>query len=173
MVGAGIVKEGVKVVEAFNEGIQFTFGDAAPAVDEAVREFVRSMPLALRCKTARGDILCAHSLPAPYSMQRFDPSVLTRDLTEGDYEPRQGAAHLMVWGRGYDAELIEDLVERWGINLFLLGHEHVPEGVRFVPPCVVVLNSDHNRGVYLPVDLSDPPRPEDAAFLVRPLNSPG
>lgn len=173
MVGAGIVKEGVKVVEAFNEGIHFTFADAAPAVDEAVRDFVRSMPLALRCKTPRGDVLCAHSLPAPYSMQRFDPSVLTRDLTEGDYEPRQGAAHLMVWGRGYDAELIEDLVERWGINLFLLGHEHVPEGVRFVPPCVVVLNSDHNRGVYLPVDLSDPPKPENAAFLVRPLNTPG
>ena len=37
-----------------------------------------------------------------------------RDLTDDDYVPRQGSAHLMVWGRGYDSEQLEDLVERWG-----------------------------------------------------------
>lgn len=162
MAGAGIVKDGVRVVEAFNEGVACVFGDAAADVDAAVKEFVRSMPLALRCHTPRGDILCAHSLPAPWAMQRFDAGVLTRDLTDADYEPRQGAAHLMVWGRGYDAEQIEDLVERWGVTMFILGHEHVDEGARFVPPCAVVLNSDHERGVYLPIDLSDPPRPSEA-----------
>jgi hypothetical protein len=105
-------------------------------------------------------------------MERFDPSILSRDLTEADYEPRRGSAHLMVWGRGYDTELIEDLVERWGINLFILGHEHAENGVRFVPPCVIVLNSDHDRGVYLPIDLSDPPTPEAAAGRVVPLYEP-
>ncbi len=169
MVGAGIVKDGVRVVDAFNDGVACVFGDEASGVDEAIREFVRSMPLALRCRTPKGDILCAHSLPAPYSMQRFDPTVLSRDLTDNDYEPRQGSAHLMVWGRGYDADLIEDLVERWGINLFLLGHEHVESGVQFVPPCVVVLNSDHERGVYLPIDLDRPPGPQEAVGLVVPL----
>lgn len=169
MVGAGIVKDGVKVVEAFNEGVEYAFGEDAGTVQDAIREFVRSMPLALRCRTPRGDILCAHSLPAPWSMQRFDPTVLDRELTDADYEPRQGAAHLMVWGRGYDAELIEDLVERWGVTMFILGHEHVEAGVAFVPPCAVVLNSDHARGVYLPIDLSDPPAPADAPRLAVPL----
>lgn len=169
MVGAGIIKDGVKVVEAFNEGVEYAFGDDAGAVQDAIREFVRSMPLALRCRTAKGDILCAHSLPAPWSMQRFDPTVLDRELTDADYEPRQGAAHLMVWGRGYDAELIEDLVERWGVTMFILGHEHVEAGAAFVPPCAVVLNSDHARGVYLPIDLSDPPSPADAPRLAVPL----
>ncbi len=169
MVGAGIVKDGVKVVEAFNEALAAAFGDAAPSVDEAVRAFVRSMPLALRCQTPAGDILCAHSLPAPWAMSRFDTTVLTRDLTDDDYEPRQGAAHLMVWGRGYDAEQMEDLVERWGVNMFILGHEHVDNGVAFVPPCAIVLNSDHERGVYLPIDLRKPPRPEQAAAMVVPL----
>ncbi len=172
MVGAGIVKDGVRVVEAFNDGVAYAFGDNAPAVDEAIRDFVRSMPLALRCGTARGDLLCAHSLPAPWSMQRFDPSILSRDLTDADYEPRQGSAHLMVWGRGYDAELIEDLVERWGVGLFILGHEHVENGVLFVPPCAVVLNSDHDRGVYLPIDLADPPSPPDAPARVIRLADP-
>lgn len=173
MVGAGIVKDGVRVVEAFDEGLAYAFGEDAPAVDQSIREFVRSMPLALRCRTPRGDILCAHSLPAAWSMQRFDPTVLDRDLAEADYEPRQGSAHLMVWGRGYDAELIEDLVERWGVSLFILGHEHVENGVQLVPPCVIVLNSDHERGVYLPIDLSNPPSAAEAAAMVVPLASPG
>jgi hypothetical protein len=171
VMGAGIIKDGVKVVEAFNEGVEYAFGDDAPSVQEAIREFILSMPLALRCvcPPPHGDILCAHSLPSTALMERFDPSVLSRDLTPEDYEPRKGAAHLMVWGRGYDAEQIEDLVERWGINLFILGHEKAENGVRFVPPCVVVLNSDHERGVYLPIDLSHPPKPERAASMAVPL----
>ncbi|GJQ30530.1 MAG: hypothetical protein HBSAPP03_24140 [Phycisphaerae bacterium] len=165
----GIVKDGVKSVEAFSAGLEYVFGEEAPAVAGAVDEFVRSMPLALRLHTPRGDILCAHSLPPAASMGRFDTTILTRDLTDDDYAPRQGAAHLMVWGRGYDAEGLEDLVERWGVYLFILGHEKAPEGVVFVPPNAVVLNSDHEKGVYLPIDLSAPPTPEGAVGLVKHL----
>lgn len=171
IVGAGIIKDGLKVVEVFNEGLEYVFAEEATRVASAIETFVRSMPLALRCHTARGDILCAHSLPGPAMMGRFDPDVLKRDLTGEDYEPRRGSAHIMVWGRGYDAELIEDLVERWGVSLFILGHEHAPNGVSFVPPCAIVLNSDHERGVYLPIDLDDPPGPEGAAMSVVPLAS--
>ncbi len=169
--GAGIVKDGVRVVDAFNMGLEYVFGEEAGLVLEGVGAFVKSMPLALRCVHPRGggDILCAHSVPAAPIMARFDPSVLERDLTEADYEPRRGAAHLMVWGRGYDAEQLEDLAERWGVGLFILGHEKAENGARFVPPCAVVLNSDHERGAYLPIDLADPPRPERAMELVRPL----
>jgi len=164
--GAGIVKDGVRVVEAFNDGVEYAFGEDAPVVEGAIKEFIMSMPLALRCVCPGGDILCAHSLPGPALMERFDPTVLTRDLTEADYEPRRGAAHLMVWGRGYDAEQIEDLVERWGINLFILGHEKAENGVTFIPPAAIVLNSDTAKGVYLPIDLSHPPRAEAAAAMV-------
>jgi hypothetical protein len=169
--GAGIVKDGVKMVEAFNEGVEYAFGDDAPRVQDAIRTFILSMPLALRCigPDGRGDILCAHSIPSPWLMGRFDPTVLSRELTEADYEPRQGAAHIMVWGRSYDAEQIEDLVERWGVGLFILGHEKAEQGVLFVPPCALVLNSDHEKGVYLPIDLENPPRAEEAVGMVVPL----
>ena len=76
----------------------------------------------------------------------------------------------MVWGRGYDAEQLEDLVERWGINWFILGHEKAENGAKFVPPNAVVLNSDHERGVYLPVDLEHPPTPSEAMQMVVPLS---
>jgi hypothetical protein len=177
LTGAGIIKDGVKVVEAFNEGVEYAFGDEAEPVQESIREFIYSMPLALRarCQTQDGrslDILCAHSLPSTAMMSRFDPTVLSRDLTPADYEPRQGAAHIMVWGRGYDAEQLEDLVERWGVNMFILGHEKADTGVQFIPPCAIVLNSDHERGVYLPIDLDNPPSPEEAAWMIVPLAAP-
>ncbi len=169
IIGAGIIKDGIKVVEAFNQGVEYVFGADADAVNEAIEEFVRSMPIALRCVSKAGDILCAHSLPGIGMMARFDPTVIERDLTDEDYVPRQGSAHLMVWGRGYDGDQLEDLVERWGINMFILGHEHVTGGVQLVEPNAIVLNSDHHEGVYLPIDLENPPRPEAVAGLVHRL----
>lgn len=173
VVGAGIVKHGVRVVEAFNDAVEWTFGDDAPMVTSAVNEFVRSMPIALRCVCPSGDILCAHSVPSAAMMGRFDSTILSRDLTEDDFAPRVGSAHLMVWGRGYDAELLEDLTERWGINLFILGHEHAAMGYALVEPNALVLNSDHENGVYLPVDLSRKPRLAECPGLLRRLGDAG
>jgi len=171
VIGAGIIKDGIKVVEAFNLGLEYVFGSETARVDAALREFIRSMPLALRAHTPRGDILCAHSLPGLGMMTRFDPRILERTLVEDDYLPRQGSAHLMVWGRGYDAEQLEDLVERWGVNLFILGHEKAEFGARLVLPNALILNSDHALGVYLPIDLSDPPSPTEALERVVPLTN--
>lgn len=155
-----IVKNGVRCVEAFNAGIDQEFAHdpaGAQEVRAAVKEFVLSMPIALRASCPQGDILCAHSLPGPGMMDRFDTSILTRDLTDQDYEPRVGSAHLMTWGRGYDHEQLEDLTERWGINLFILGHEHADNGYALVEPNAIVLNTDHDKGVYLPIDLDHQP----------------
>ncbi|GJM18422.1 MAG: hypothetical protein DHS20C14_06350 [Phycisphaeraceae bacterium] len=169
VVGAGIVKHGVRVVEAFNDAVEYSFGEDAPRVTDAINTFVRSMPLALRCVCPAGDILCAHSVPGPAMMGRFDASILSRELTDDDYAPRVGSAHFMVWGRGYDAELLEDLTERWGVNLFILGHEHAEHGFALVEPNALVLNSDHERGVYLPIDLEHKPRLGECAGLVKRL----
>ncbi len=163
IVGAGIVKDGVRVVEAFNAGVEYVFGGSAGMIHDAIADFVRAMPIALAADTPRGRILCSHSLPSAMMMAKFDPSLLSRDLVPGDYEPRTGAAHLMVWGRGYDLELLEDLVERWGVSMFILGHDKIEEGARFVPPNALVLNSDHANGVYVPIDLANPASAEQLA----------
>jgi len=164
--GSDIRKNGVRLVEAFDRGLEMSFGRRAASVREAIAVFVRSMPIALRCEGARGDVLCAHSLPGPGMMGRFDPSVLSRPLRGSDYDFGGGSAYAMVWGRGYDHEQLEDLTERWGINLFVLGHEHAPEGYRLVRPNAIVLNSDHERGVYLPIDLDEVPGLNDCERLI-------
>ena len=166
-----IVKNGARCVDAFNAGLERRFGGESERVREAVREFIFALPIALRCVCPQGDILCAHSLPAPAIMGRFDTSILSRPLTIEDYQSRTGSAHMMTWGRGYDADQLEDLVESWGVNLFILGHEHAANGYALVEPNAMVLNTDHDRGVYLPIDLDHKPTLHECAQRVVPIRS--
>lgn len=171
LVGAGIIKDGVNVGAAFSDAIEFVFGESAPEVSAAVGEFIRSMPLALRWGPVSSglDVLCAHSVPSPELMDRFDAAVLGRELTEEDYAPRRGAAHLMVWGRGHEPQQLADLAARWGVGLFVLGHEHAPDGAVEVAPNAVVLNSDHEKGAYLPIRGGRPPDARAAVLAARRL----
>jgi hypothetical protein len=167
IIGAGIVKDGVPVVEAFSEGVAYVFGDDAPDVLAAIGRFIRSMPLALRViggaraqawadRGAAQDLLCAHSLPSPDLMDRLDTGILARALTEADYAPRRGSAHLMVWGRGHRAEHLEALGRAWDVGGFILGHEKAEEGWMFIEPCALVLNTDGPRATVADLDLSSP-----------------
>jgi len=164
---AGVLKDGVRCVDVFNDAVEFTFGDDAPRVDEACKAFIRSLPIALEIHTPRGTILCSHSVPAAAGIARFDTQIIRRDLHDDDYIPRTGSAYLMTWGRGYDEQSLEDLVERWGVYMFILGHEKAEDGVKFVQPNAIILASDHERGTYLPIDLSDPPTPANAVSRVK------
>lgn len=175
LIKSAILKDGVKCVEVFREALGYIFGEDAERVEASIDRFLRSMPLALRCHCTkasggRTDVLCSHSLPSPAMMGRFDTTIISRELTDDDYQPRTGSAYAMVWGRGYDAELLEDLVERWGVDWFIVGHEHAEFGSAFVPPNAVVLNSDHQHGVYLPLDLSENYGPQRALESVRPIS---
>jgi hypothetical protein len=174
--GGRILKDGVLSVEAFDDGVRAIFPEEADAarVMTAVREFILSMPLALRMRVEAldgGDVVCAHSLPAPTAMSRFDAGVLERPLCEADYVAREGSAHLLVWGRGHTAESLEFLATRWNVGAFILGHEKAEQGYFVVPEDAprsplssmerdahdiriphrgaVVVNTDHARGVYL------------------------
>lgn len=173
VVGAGIVKDGVRVVDAFDDAVELTFGDDALEVQGAIKQFILSMPLAVRMVGGEADapdVLCAHSLPAPELMDRFDPGILERgngpsSYLEDDLTPRRGSAHLMLWGRDHTPAQLESLAARWEVGLFVLGHEKAEDGVLLRPPNAVILNSDHGRGVYLDVPAATPRTPE--AFAAR------
>jgi hypothetical protein len=169
------VKDGVRVVEAFNEAVDYSFGDAAPDIHAALGEFIRALPLAVRfVRPGLGDLLCAHSLPAPELMDRFDPSILERssiEYTADDLTPRRGSAHLMVWGRGHTPEQLTELARRWDIAVFVLGHEKAEQGLIVLPPNAIVLNSDHEHGVFLDLPAGTPATPADLAATAVPLRS--
>lgn len=162
--GQQVAKDGVRCNQAFDEALDTTFDDRADDVRAAVRELVMSLPLAVVFAGAGEDgverrVLCAHSLPSPETMSRaadaFEPGVLERALETRDYTARVGSAHMMVWGRGQTDAQIRTLGERWGIDLFVLGHEKAPEGTLVLSEQAAVLNSDHDRGVYVPIDLGE------------------
>lgn len=174
IVGSGIVKDGVRVVDAFNDAVEHTFGDRAPTVQAALSRFIRSMPLAVRFSMpGLADVLCAHSLPSPELMDRFDPAILERtepDFTDDDLAPRRGSAHLMVWGRRHTPDQLAALATRWGVGLFVLGHEKADSGLMVLEPNALVLNSDHERGVFLNLPAGQDRRPEAFAGTATPLS---
>ena len=103
-------------------------------------------------------------------MPTFDPTILERELTDGDYEAIHGSAWMMVWGRGQQDVQMEVLAERWDVRLFCLGHAYVQDGIAIGGARTILLNSDHERGVVLPIDLDgDPPTVESAMFASVPL----
>lgn len=147
--GQEILKEGRGMVQAFNDGLDYIFGpENAGRVRTGMGEFVRSLPLAVRLPNG---ILCTHSLPSPFQMEGFDLGVLDRELVEEDYFPG-GAAYAMVWGRGHTAEQAERLAEAWGVELFVMGHQPVDMGYQVENDRMLVLASNHEHGVGLPID---------------------
>ncbi len=158
LTGRGVTKGAGDSVRLFNDGLAFAFGNSWEHVAESAGRLIRAMPLALRGESG---LLCAHSLPGPAAMAAFDPSVLDRDLTDGDYA-RGGSAYMMVWGRGYGPGDVTVLAERWEVRLFCLGHEHLPNGIIVREPRVIVLNSDHEMATVLPLDLASIPTAQEA-----------
>jgi hypothetical protein len=167
MTGQRVSKGAGDNVQLFDDGLEFAYGDDWTEVAEAIDGFIRAMPLAARSGSG---ILCAHSLPGRIAGAgppgrggpAFDPGVLDRPLAGADYRPG-GAAHAMVWGRGFGEAEVEALAAAWKVSLFCLGHEHVENGIAVRGKRVVVLNSDHERAAVIPIDLSRVPTAEQAA----------
>ena len=165
--GDEILKDGVSVVKAFDAGVGYIFGDRAADVIAAMARFVRSMPLAVRC---RNGIMCSHSLPSPRMLVSFDTTVLDRVPTEADLRSG-GAAHKMVWGRNHDQPLAEALGRSWDTRLFVMGHQPAEMGYFASGESMLVIASDHNHGQALPIDLSRRYQRDDMIRELVPLAS--
>ncbi|MFK7961033.1 MAG: metallophosphoesterase [Phycisphaerales bacterium] len=189
LTGAGVSKGGGNSVELFLDAVHFVFSADGDEVEAAVNSFLAAMPLALiasdmddanesniaddaRPSSAPG-ILCSHSLPSAALFGEFDPSILDRPLEDVDRRRPTGDAYLMTWGRGYDETVIEALAARWNIGMFILGHQFVESGIETVGDRVVILNSDHESGRVLPIDLADPPRVAECPMFAMPLAGMG
>lgn len=154
-------------LELFDAGVEWAFGDDAALVEESIDEFVRAMPLALRC--ANG-IMVSHSLPSHQAMAGFEPGILDRDLVDADYAHRTGGAWQMVWGRDWAPTQVLELAQRWGVQLFVVGHAYVESGIEAVQPNLLILNTDHERGRVVPVSLADDaPLADELLFHALPV----
>lgn len=144
-----ITKAGRSVLYDFEQGVRARFGDGAAAVLDAVSAYIAALPLAAR--TANGVFAC-HSLPDPLLIPHFDVGVFERRPTEADLSPG-GPAYALVWGRFHSAQSVEVLAARLGVEHFIVGHTPQEFGYRVVGR-MIILSSEHNHGVFLPIDLS-------------------
>ncbi len=165
--GQEISKGGVSVVGAFDAGVDFIYGHDAKRIRQAMDRFIRSFLLAVRCPNG---ILCSHSLPSPRQLPRFDPEVLNRVPTEEDLQSG-GSAHMLVWGRNHTQDLADALCERWGVQCFVMGHQPAEMGYETEGRSMLVLASDHDHGLALPIDLSRHYDLDDLVAQLVPLAS--
>lgn len=148
--GEGIMKAGVSVCEGFNKGIKRDFGDARYKVQVAITEFLLSQPLAI--KTGNG-IFVSHSLPSDDLIPNFDYSALDRELVSNDYTRKVGPVYQLIWGRRATPAGVDAFLERVGCKLLITGHQQQDEGYALNGDRHVIIASDHNRGVFVTVEL--------------------
>ena len=149
--GKGIMKAGLSVCEAFTKGIRKAFGDQRNVVNVAVTEFLLSLPLAVR---APNGIFCCHSLPANDQIDGFDFSIFDRPLEGKDYAPKTGPVYQLIWGRGMSPETVDKFLAAVNADLVITGHQPQETGYAVNGSKHLIIASDHNQGVFLPIDLS-------------------
>jgi hypothetical protein len=161
--GEGIMKAGLSVCEAFTKGVKRDFTDHAASVNVAITEFLLTLPLAIRCPN--GLFFC-HSLPTDSQVDAFDYTVFDRPLTGPDYARRTGPVYQLIWGRGMSPATVDKFLEKVGASMVVTGHQPQDMGHGVNGQHHLIIASDHNQGVFLPLDLS---KTYDMAGLVSSL----
>lgn len=146
-----ITKGGRLVTDEFQRGVAEVLGsqrleDAMAAIDA----FIASFPVAARSDNG---VFFAHSLPDAYHLATFDPECVFQrpgqlDLNEG------GMVYQLVWGRRHTPALLDKLAEAWDVRFFIIGHQPQEMGYSVQHDRLIILSTDNDHGVFLPVDCS-------------------
>jgi len=149
--GKGIMKAGLSVCEAFTKGVRRAFEGQHTLVNVAISEFLLSLPLAVR---AENGIFCCHSMPTDDQIDAFDFSIFERELSGPDYAQRTGPVYQLIWGRHMSPATVDKFADKVGADLIITGHQPQEMGYTINGNRHLIVASDHNQGVFLPIDLS-------------------
>jgi len=163
--GHPIMKDGYDLTDRFSRYFKTRAGGQFPAAGQAFRSFILTMPLA--AITFSG-ILLSHSLPGPRDMAAFDSTILRRQLTEADFS-RTGSVYQLIWGRGQTPDVLAALAKAWWCELFICGHQAQDSGYGTIAQRMLVLDSSHNHGTFLHIDLARPYTMEELIAATKPL----
>lgn len=164
--GEGIMKAGLSVCEAFNKGISRDFPNGGDmSVQVAITEFLLSLPLAIRCPNG---LWFSHSLPADDQIDGFDYSVFERpQLTPVDFKKRVGPVYQLIWGRKYTPAGVAKFAEKVGAKTIVTGHQPQETGSTTVGDNLLIIDSSHNQGVFLPMSTSEEYTAEELQYRLQ------
>ncbi len=160
-----VMKNGKEMNRAMSAAIGRQFHEAGSDVALAIRQFLFSQPLAVRCDNR---IWASHSLPSDDLAAQFDPGIFERELRIADCV-KPGSAYLLTWGRRHSQDLLDRLARQLDVDLFVLGHQPQPDGWRRAGNNLLILACDHNHGCLLHLNLADSYTIEQLAANVVPV----
>jgi hypothetical protein len=143
-----VMKEGREMNRAMRAALEREFHQGAGEVELAVRQFLFSQPLAVRCDNR---IWMSHSLPGDRFSEKFDPGILRRPLKINDVV-RPGSAYLLTWGRKHSQGLLDKMAELLDSDIFVLGHQPQEQGWNRAGRNLIILASNHDHGCLLSID---------------------
>lgn len=162
-----VMKAGREMTHSMQLALEREFQDCSGEVKLAMKQFLFSQPLAVRCEKR---MWLSHSLPSDYNFDKFDAHIFDRKLKVNDIV-KPGSAYLLTWGRNMSQELLDKMAELLDVDIFILGHQPQPEGWSRAGENLIIITSDHNHGCVLPVDLAKSYTVEELIDSIIPLSS--
>ena len=162
-----VMKDGKEMNRAMRQAIEREFKQASDDVELAIRQFLFSQPLAIRCNNR---IWISHSLPSDRAIDKFEPKILERQLKINDVV-RPGSAYLLTWGRKHSQAILDKLAGMFDIDFFILGHQPQEKGWNQAGNNLIIIASNHNHGCLLSIDLAKSYTIEQLINSIVPLAS--
>ena len=101
-------------------------------------------------------------------MGHFDPECVWRSPDEQDLS-EGGSVYELVWGRRHSPELLDYLGSVYDVRYFIVGHRPQEYGYSIYHGRLVVLASDNNHGVFLPLDCQKRYTIDEIEARIRPF----
>jgi hypothetical protein len=145
-----IMKDGKEMNRSMRSALEREFQETGDDIKLAIRQFLFSQPLALRCENR---IWLSHSLPGDRFVDKFDRQILDRQLKINDCE-KPGSAYLLTWGRNMSQQTLDKMSKLLDVDIFILGHQAQKQGWSRAGENLIIIASDHNHGCLLSIDLA-------------------
>ena len=145
-----VMKNGKEMNLAFRQGLDNRFGRDSEKVKLAMRQFLFSQALAVKCSNR---IWLSHSLPSDRYVGQFDFSIFERKMKINDVV-KPGAAYVLTWGRRISQENLDIIARQLDVDIFIIGHQPQTEGCCRAASNLIIIASDHDHGRLVPIELS-------------------
>lgn len=162
-----VLKDGKEMSRPMRSAIEREFKNDSCEIISAMKQFLFSMPLAVRCDTR---IWVSHSLPNDRFADKFDRGILDRQLKPEDLT-KPGSAYLLTWGRNHSQSLLDKMADLFDVDIFVLAHQPQQQGWSRAGKNLIIIASDHSHGCLLPIDLTKSYTVERLIDSIVPLAS--
>ncbi len=162
-----VMKDGKEMNRSMRAAINREFKQESERVKLAIRQFLFSQPLAVKCENR---IWISHSLPAGRYINKFDWKIMDRQLKINDVV-KPGLGYLLTWGRKHSQAQLDKVAELLDVDFFILGHQPQEPGWCKAGRNLIILSSEHNHGCLLSIDLSKSYTIEQLIDSIIPLAS--